>query len=477
VVQHAGNLLSILAFFIWIPIAIYGARRWPPAKATAALYLGGLLLLPELVAFKLPAIPEFGKEHIIVTWVFIGALLFHRDRLKAAPSSWQFRLSVGLLLVGAIFTILLNPDPFTVGSVYISGHVPYDAVHGIVNVLLQLIVPFYLGAAMFRNGSDLRVLFKVLVTAALLYSLLQLVELRLSPQMHNWVYGFSQHVFAQTMRAGGFRPMVFMEHGLALALFTALAVFGAAALHKSKAKVFRFPAIWAMGYLWAILLFSKSIAAFLYSLIAVPMIFFASPRAQTLTALALGIVLLAYPAARYSGLIPVDDIRAFVMEQYGPEKVESIMTRFENEEEMLERAVKRPWFGWGSYCRVCLFEPWTGKMISVRDGDWLIQLGDYGIVGFLGKFGLLIFPLFVLARRLRYVPRESDRRLLAALGLMVGFSAFDMIPNGNYNALAFVLSGALFGCVTGALQEAAQMRRKKRLARSQAHPPAQPKGR
>jgi hypothetical protein len=454
VIQHAGNLLSILAFFIWIPIAIYGMRRWPPAKATAVLCLGGLLLLPELVAFKLPAVPEFAKEDIVVTWVFIGAFLFHRERLKAAPSSWQFRLCVGLLLVGGCFTVLLNSDPFSVGSVYVPGHVPYDAVHAMVAAVLGIALPFYLGAAMFRNGSDLRVLLKVLVAAGLLYSLLQLVELRFSPQVHNWVYGFAQHHFAQTMRGGGYRPMVFMEHGLAVALFTALTVIAAAVLQKIKADVFRLPAVWAMGYLWVILLFSKSVAAFLYSLIAVPLVLFASPRTQALTALALGTVLLAYPAARYSGMIPVDDIRALVMEEYGADKVSSVMTRFENEEEMLDRAVKRPWFGWGSYCRVCLFEPWDGKMVSVRDGAWLIQLGDNGIVGFVGKFGLLIFPLFVLARRLKYVPRESDRRLLAALGLMVGFSAFDLIPNGNYNWLAFVLSGALFGCVTGALQEA-----------------------
>lgn len=51
-----GNLLSVLAFFIWIPVTYYGVWRWPPAKATATLFLGGLLLLPEKVFFKLSLI-------------------------------------------------------------------------------------------------------------------------------------------------------------------------------------------------------------------------------------------------------------------------------------------------------------------------------------------------------------------------------------------------------------------------------------
>jgi hypothetical protein len=46
---------------------------------------------------------------------------------------------------------------------------------------------------------------------------------------------------------------------------------------------------------------------------------------------------------------------------------------------------------------------------------------------------------------------------------MVGFSAFDLIPNGDFTRLAFVLSGALWGCLSGILQEAAEAVREKRM--------------
>ncbi|MFW2388819.1 MAG: hypothetical protein ACN4G0_10810, partial [Polyangiales bacterium] len=96
---------------------------------------------------------------------------------------------------------------------------------------------------------------------------------------------------------------------------------------------------------------------------------------------------------------------------------------------------------------------------------WIIQFGDSGIVGYVSRLGLLLFPLILLVRRLRFVPRDSDRRLLSGLGLMVGFGAFDMMPNADFNGIAFLLSGALIGCLTGILQEAALTRTRKRRAR------------
>jgi hypothetical protein len=337
----------------------------------------------------------------------------------------------------------------------------------VISVLLSVALPFYLGAVMFRSSGDLRVLLTTMVVASLFYSPLQFIEMILSPQLHRWVYGFHQHSFLQAMRGEGYRPMVFMAHGLAVAAFTSLTVVAAAALHKSKVRVLRFPAAWIMSYLWVVLILSKSLASLLYSLVAVPLVLFASPRAQALTAAALAACLLVYPVVRASDLIPVEDLEVWAEEQFGHERAHSMTFRFKNEAVLLDRAMERPWFGWGSYCRACLFEPWSGDLSpqSVRDGAWIIQFGDHGIVGFISTFSLLLFPLLALVRRLKYVPRVSDRRLLAVLGLIIGFSAFDLIPNGDFSRLAFVLSGALWGCLTGILQEAAAIRNKRTLAR------------
>ena len=448
-VYSEGNLFSVWVFFFWIPIALWGAYRWPPAKAAALLLLLPLMFLPEQVFFKFSGLPLFDKQRIATLWLFVGVLLFHRDRLGSVRLGRWLKLLVLLLICGGVLTVFSNSDPIEYGIVSLPPHEPYDAVHTIIQNTLDYLLPLILGMAMFSGPKDLRVLLRALVGAGLVYSVLQLIEIRLSPQLHVWVYGFFQHTFGQTIRDGGFRPTVFMEHGLAVAMFAVVVIMAAAALYKLKIRVFRVPAGWALAYLWLVLLLSKSAAAFLYSLVAVPLILFTSPRAQFRVAMVLATLVLVYPWARGAGLVPVDYLRDRVAVEYGEERAGSIMTRLVNEERLLEHASERYLFGWGWHGRPYLFNPENGLVEAIRDGDWIITVGNWGHVGFLAKYLLMLVPLFVSARRLKRVRRESDRRLLAALGLIIGVSAFDLLPNGNFNYLIFVFSGALMSCSKG----------------------------
>lgn len=448
-----------------IPIALWGAYRWPPDKAGALLLLGPVLFLPERVYFKAPGLPHLEKLEIAVFAFLIGVLFFQRQRLKQVRLSRSIKLLILVLLGGIVVTILLNSDPVEYGVVYITGHRPYDAVHVLIRKTLTYVLPFVFGAAMFRSSRELRVLFRILVGAALIYSIFQLVELRLSPQLHRWVYGFYQHQFFQTMRGGGYRPMVFMSHGLAVAIFGVAALLAAAGLYKAKIKVFRANAVWSMGYLWLILLWSKSTGAILYSIVAVPLVLITSPKTQARVAVGLALFVFLYPAARGAGLIPVDRINEIITEQYGEERAASLMTRFVNEAASLEVARERIFFGWGTYCRGCRFDPKRGHMLSIRDGDWINTIADFGLVGFVTKFGLMLFPVFLVARRLGYVPSDSDRRLLAALALIIAISVFDRVPNGNYNYLPLLFSGALYGSTLGIVGEAVSLQKRRHAAR------------
>jgi len=447
-----GNIFSYAAFFIWIPVALWIARRWPSAKAAALLFLLPLMFLPEVIDFKLPALPEFNKGRIAISWMLIALLLFHRRRVTTLRLRTSIKLAIVAMLVTGAITMFLNRDAISTGSVYLPAQQPYDVVHVVLIKLLDYILPFTLAAAMFTSPTDLRVFFRVLLGATLVYSLFQIVELKMSPQLNYWVYGFYQHIFVQTIRDGGYRPMVFMAHGLALAMFTLAGILAAAGLYKAKSRIFGVSSGWALVYLWLILLVSKSNAAFLYSLISVPLVLFASPKTQCRVAVALALIVLLYPDFRSLGLVPVDEIREWVGSEYGEEKVRSIMTRFTNEEMILERTGERPFFGWGTYCRFCIHDPTTGEMISTIDGDWIKTWGEFGRFGFYAKYLLLILPVLFAARRIQYVRRMSDRRLLAALALLVGFSIFDRVPNSEFNYLVFVFSGALLGGTEGILR-------------------------
>lgn len=457
-----GNIFSILAFFLWVPIALWIARRWPPAKAASLLFLLPVMFLPERVFFKVPGLVALAKDQVAIICLLIGVLLFHRDRLRQLQLSKWIKLAILVLLGGNVVTMLLNSDPIDKGYIFILGHERYDAVHAVLSSTLNYVLPLVLGAAMFAGSKDLRVLFRTFVGAALVYALFQLIELRLSPQFHIWVYGFFQHSFRQMIRGGGFRPIVFMAHGLSAAMFTMVGVLAATALFKARITILRRSARWAMLFLWVVLVLSKSLAALLYTLIGVPLILFSTQKTQLRVAVALAVIVLSYPIMRDTGMVPVDEILETANSWFGEDRAGSLTTRFENEERLLERASERKFFGWGGYCRACVWDPNTGNKRSVSDGDWIITMGGFGLVGFLGKYLLLLLPVFMAARQLKYVPRRSDRRLLAALALIVGFSALDLLPNGNFNYLPFMFSGALMGCSAGMLRSAARHRRMKR---------------
>jgi hypothetical protein len=315
---------------------------------------------------------------------------------------------------------------------------------------------------MFNGSKDLRILFRIFVGAALVYSLFVLVEVRLSPQFHNWVYGFFPHTFGQMVRAGGFRSSVFMAHALTVSMFLMVGILSAATLHKANMKIFRVRAIWAIPYLMVVLLLNKSTAALVYSLVGALLILFSSPKTQFRVATVLAIIVLLYPVMRGAGLVPVEDIKEFAAAQFGEERAQSLTTRFDNEEVLLERANERPLFGWGGNGRSGIYHLSLGKQLSVADGAWVITIGSSGFVGFLGRFLLLLLPIFLTARQLKHLSSQSDRRLLSALAVILGISGFDLLPNSASHYMPLVFSGALIGCSTGMVRHASLQKRLKR---------------
>jgi len=460
-VHSPGNFFSILVFFLWVPFALWGVRRWPPSKAGALLLILPLMFLPERVYFKPPSLPAFAKAEIAILWLFIGVLWFHRERLNNIQLNKWIKLCMFVLIGGGVATVLANFDAVSQGDKYLGGHHPSDVLHAVIKSTFNYVLPFVLGAAMFKGSKDLRVLLRVLVGGAVVYSVFVLVEVRLSPQFHNWVYGFFPHTFRQMVRAGGFRSIVFMVHALTVSMFLMVGILSAAALQKANLKVFRIHAKWFIPYLLLVLVLNKSTAAMIYSVVGVLLIFLSTPKTQFRVAMVLGIMVLSYPALRGAGLVPVDDISEFARSQFGEERSESLMTRFENEEALLARANERPWFGWGTYGRPSIYHPRTGRQLSIADGEWIITIGTVGFVGFFSKFLLLLLPIFIAARQLNYVPAESDRRLLSALALILGISTFDLLPNSSSHYLPFVFSGALFSSTASIVRQAALRRRSK----------------
>ena len=146
-----------------------------------------------------------------------------------------------------------------------------------------------------------------------------------------------------------------------------------------------------------------------YGAVLVPLVRFTKPRLQISIAVVLVLFTVAYPLLRSVDLVPTKylvDAAAMVSET----RADSLEFRFDHEKQLLDRASERLLFGWGRYGRSRIFDIW-GKDVSVSDGGWVIAIGQFGLFGFIGEFGLLAWPVFRAASALKFVESATRRHL------------------------------------------------------------------
>ena len=182
-----------------------------------------------------------------------------------------------------------------------------EAIALMVNQAL-LITPLLLARNFLRSDSDLKDLLWAVFLGAMIYSLPMLLEVRLSPQLNIWVYGYFQHSFEQMIRDGGFRPIVFLYHGLWAAFLAMSGLLAAVTIARSE-PTRRAVAWWVCAiYLMGVLVLCKSMASILYGFAFAPAIAFLTTRMQMHLALALVLLVLAYPVLKAGDAVPEDRI-------------------------------------------------------------------------------------------------------------------------------------------------------------------------
>lgn len=439
-----GGLLATTIMIVWplLTILLFFVMR--PAKAALISIFGGLLFLPELVIFRIPMLPSLDKQNIPYLSVLLAFTLRQPGRVWRLPRErWVTLVTVVILLSG--FGIgLTNPDGMTVGEwtkVYLPGLTVKDGMYVVLHIIPTIAVPFFLGSVLVQGREDMENFLRFFVKAALLYSLFAVAEMRLSPQFHAWVYGYHQHEFQQSLRAGGYRPTVFMAHGLGVALFFCTAVLASATLYRiDTARFARVKPRTVFIYLAVVLVACKSTGAIIYAVAVLPVLLIGSPKVVQRVATALALIVLLYPSLRGAGLFPTETILSGA-KMLGSDREGSLAFRFENEELLTKKARERPTFGWGAGRN--LIYGGDGRPATVTDGEWIIVFGTSGFVGFATWFGLLVTPIFLAGRRLKRFAILEEKRLLTSVALMVGVAALDLLPNSLFSNYPFFISGAL----------------------------------
>lgn len=402
------------------------------------------LLLPEPPAYyDFPLLPQLDKYTIPAMAAF--ALLLWRERFRAPllPEHWLGKVLVAVFVFSPGVTAVLNSDVVQWGLIFLPGLGFKDGA-GLVIGQCLLITPFLLARQFLASGGAQRELLVALMVGGLIYSIPMLIEIRLSPQLNFWVYGYYQHLFGQSLRAGGYRPVVFLYHGLWVAFFIMTATVSAWALWRSSEDQGRVRLMFFALYLSAILVLAKSFGALLFLLLLVPMIMVLSPLMQIRAALLIGILAISYPLAKGIDIVPEQGLVSAAA-QVDAERANSLQFRFDNENTLLDRASERPIFGWGSWGRNHIFDDVSGRILTVTDGRWIIVLGVYGWVGFLAEFGLLILPLVLLWREAGLARDTETTPYIGALSLLLAINIVDMLPNATLTPLTWLIAGALLG--------------------------------
>jgi hypothetical protein len=438
------NALAYLMLAAWPLITLVMFRRWPIERALIWSLLGAYMFLPPPpAAFDFPLVPPLTKESLPSLATFAICLIHAKARAPLLPKSLPARVLVALFILSPIATVLTNGEPVFYGRIGLPALGLKDMV---ALCLLQaiLLLPFLLARQHLATPEGLRELVMALMLGGLIYSLPMLIEVRLSPQLNFWIYGYYQHSFEQTMRAGGFRPIVFMYHGLWVAFFTVMAITCAIALAREADVRRRILYLLAALYLGGVLVLCKSLGSLIYGVYLAPLALFLPTRMQIRIAGLMAVVAVAYPVLKGAGLIPVD----WILEQAAkvdPERAYSLRFRLDNEDILMERALEKPLFGWGSWGRNHILNPVTGVIETVTDGRWIILIGIFGWVGYLAEFGLVALPILMLWVHGRRLGDAAHVRLIGPVALLLAINLIDMLPNATLTPLTWLFAGAVLG--------------------------------
>jgi len=437
-------IVGNIVLYSWPLVVAILFRTTSKPTALLAAILAGYLLLPEQIVLDLQGLPPLNKNTIPALAAFFVVLMMNTGPDTPFQKGW---LPQGILPKILIFglaistfpTVITNSDPLSYGLKFLPALRFWDAFSMIMTIL-TILLPLFLGRKFLARPDQQRLLLVALAIAGAFYSLLALFEIRMSPQLNNMVYGFFPSSWLQHIRGNGFRPLVFLNHGLWLAIFFSaaiLAAFGLIRLSENPRKlIFLFAGLWLL----MTLILSRSLGALAITLILLPAVILLGKRQILMVAATLSTIVLIYPMLRGAGLVPVDQIMEWA-QGISSERAASLSFRFGNEDVLLEKARQRPLFGWGGWGRNFVFDD-LGTRTSLTDGYWILIIGKGGWIRYLMEFGLLCFPpiLAVLYPRRYQLGFETSLLMLILVGNLI-----DLLPNATITPVTWMIAGAVWG--------------------------------
>ncbi len=431
-----------------VPIVLFGwplvcsvfFSRYPLNKAILLSIIGGVLFLPA-ASYDIPVIPAYNKDMAVSLGILIG-IQFSKEKFSVRIpgfTKWDFPM-----LVLCVFSPILTSLSNRLGL--------YDGISGVLSNIFRWGVVYWTGRRYLTSDDSLDALSKAIIIGGLIYVPLALFELRMSPSLHRMIYGFAPFSFAQQIRYGGYRPVIFLEHGIIVA-FWMMSAFVCALWRSGDSdndKIAKMPSWFVVLVLLAITILCKSVGVWTY-LFLILLMFFIWKHFQTLVFFKLYIlIIVTYIIVRTLNLITINDILELLSHVYDGDRISSLTWRLLQEDLFGERTKLRPLFGWGGYNRGWPINQQTGDLaLPMVDSLFVIISNTYGYVGLTAFFlSLLLGPFLILKNRTlikrTYESGFLKSTLIPLISIALLFTS-DKLLNATHNQILYLLVGSLLG--------------------------------
>lgn len=425
--------LVAIALIGWFPTVFILFSFLPPRRAVLTAFLVAWLMLP-VAAYPIRFVPDYDKLTATCFSALLAMAIFDSAAFTAFRPKWGDAPMVAYC-VAPLFSSLSN------------GLGIYDGLTAAFLTIVTWGVPYFVGRVYFSSAEGLRELAIGVFVGGLVYVPLCLYEIRMSPQLHAIVYGYHPSDFVQQFRLGGWRPTVFMHHGLMVGLWMASASLAGVWLWRTRVltRVGGIPMGALVGLLLVTTVLGRSTGALALLIIGLASLAFLKLTGNRLATPALVILTVLYIFLRSTGLWSGTQLVSLASVLVESERASSLETRLGNEDILADRAWDRPLFGWGGWGRNRV-EREDGTDISITDGLWIITLGTKGFFGLGAQTAIFAIAILMLHRKIRpelWVQPTGAPAFVCSL--IIALWMIDNLLNAMFNPAYLIIAGGLVG--------------------------------
>ncbi len=330
-----------IVMLLWLPIVFIIFRSFPLQKAIVVSFIGAWLFLPQRAGFAVSGLPDYSRMTATCIGIFLATLMTGPQPIAKQKIEW---LDIPMIIwcISPFFSSISNNRTI------------YDGLAQTLEQSITFGIPYFLGRRYLGNLVGLRQLGVGMFVGGLIYVPLCLFESRMSPQLHRMIYGYHGNPNWQVHRLGGYRPVVFMQHGLSVGMWMMAATLVGIWLWQSGVikKLWGIPMNFLVFFLLITFVLIRSTGAYFYLIggliILVTAKKFRTGLALSILILVMSFYLLLAATGNFTGK-RAESILSAMRQVVPADRVESLEFRWWNEELLVQKALEKPIFGWGGY--------------------------------------------------------------------------------------------------------------------------------